>query len=541
MMKLCRKLVALMLSLVLVCSLPFSVSALDKDAVRTSFHKEFYNVAETLVEGLLRGIGALVPTPRNWKAPDDDALTHHMRGTESWLQAPAKDAVFSLGFNESSLLDTLPVDVHSLYVGGSIDFDEKTATALLDDLRVRTAAISDGSGRGTGVLLELDAYGLSLPDVREIRQRLADFCKTQNIHSITVAVLHQHSAADTFGMNGNIFRMALLNPLLTALSLPTSNGKHGDYMEHLYETCVSSVRTAVGDMKPGKLFYGTADQTPFLVDKRAPFVSDPHFNRFRFVPADGSRETWLISTEIHCVGNGAGGTVLTGDYPYYAERTIRRQADANTLFYMGAQQSTSGNYDERLIPALRDTPERTDAIPHFGDAIGQAICAIQDETEVAPLFNVRFQSLILPITNPVLLLAGKAGMIGAEVVRLKNGFGIVTEIGYAELGTDFAFAIVPGELAPELAYGGCLQRNEAWSGKDWTYPSLQEMVAAAGSSRKLFALDLANDQIGYIVPDNNYMPMIAPESNSIEFVSLGKQTASLLMEGYQALIARGVS
>ena len=541
MMKLCRKLVAFVLALTIVFTLPLSVSALNKDEVGVFFHKGFYNTAETLVEGLLGAIAALVPTPHSWKAPAEDALTKHMRGTEQWLQTPAEHAVFSLGFNESSLLDTLPVDIHSLYVGGSIDFDEKKATALLDDLRVRTAALSDGSGRGTGVLLELDAYGLSLPDVRVIRARLADFCKDANIHSVTVAVLHQHSAADTFGMNGDIFRMALLNPLLTALSLPTPNGKHDVYMEHLYATCVASIRAAVKDMKPGKLYYGTADQTPFLIDKRAPYVSDPHFNRFRFVPADGSRETWLVSTEIHGVGNGAGGTVLTSDYPFYAERTIRRQADANVLFYMGAQQSTSGNYDKGLIPALRDTSERTGTIPVFGDAIGQAICAIQDETEVAPLFNVRFASILLPISNPVLLLAGKAGMIGAEVVKLDGGYGIVTEIGYAELGNEFAFAIIPGELAPELAYGGCLQGSEAWSGKDWTYPSLQEMVAAAGSSRKLFALDLANDQIGYIVPDNNYMPMIAPESNSIEFVSLGKQTASLLMEGYQALIARGVS
>ena len=57
----------------------------------------------------------------------------------------------------------------------------------------------------------------------------------------------------------------------------------------------------------------------------------------------------------------------------------------------------------------------------------------------------------------------------------------------------------------------------------------------------LAVMGLCNDVVGYIVPDNNYMPMIAPECSSIEFVSLGKQTASLLMEGYQALIGRGVS
>ena len=80
-MKLCRKVVAFVLSLVIVFTLPLSAGALDKDAVGAFFHKGFYNTAETLVEGLLGAIASLFPAPRNWKAPDDAALTKHMRGT----------------------------------------------------------------------------------------------------------------------------------------------------------------------------------------------------------------------------------------------------------------------------------------------------------------------------------------------------------------------------------------------------------------------------------------------------------------------------
>ncbi len=536
-----RVLVSLLLTVSFLCACPLPAFALEQDAVRLSLHKSFYNTAEALVEALLGGLSRLFPTPRDWEDEADVSLQEHMPGTVEWLSAPAKNARFSLGYDARSLLQTYEGNLRDLYVGGSIAFEDKRASELTDDLRVRTAALSDGSGRGTGVLLELDAYGLSLPDVREIRSRLRDICAEKNIHSITVAVLHQHSAVDTFGMNGNIFDMALGNPWRIGLHLPARNGKNRAYMEHLYETCCASVLSAVEAMTPGRLFYGTADQAPFLVDKRAPYVSDPHFNRFRFVPADGSRETWLVSTEIHCVGNGAGGRVITSDYPYYAERTIRQTSGANVLFFMGAQQSTSSNYDDRLLPGLIGTQSRLEAIPVFGEAIGQTLCAIEKETEIAPLFNVRFASVVLPISNPVLLLAGKAGMIGAAAVRTKGGAGVLTEIGYAELGTDLAFAIVPGELAPELAYGGCLGAADAWSGEDWTCPSLQEMVARAGSGRTLRVLDLANDQIGYIVPDNNYIPMIAPESNSIEFVSLGKHTASLLMKAYGDFIGQGVS
>ena len=68
-MKLCRKVVAFVLSLVIVFTLPLSAGALDKDAVGAFFHKGFYNTAETLVEGLLGAIASLFPAPRNWKAP----------------------------------------------------------------------------------------------------------------------------------------------------------------------------------------------------------------------------------------------------------------------------------------------------------------------------------------------------------------------------------------------------------------------------------------------------------------------------------------
>ena len=103
-----------------------------------------------------------------------------------------------------------------------------------------------------------------------------------------------------------------------------------------------------------------------------------------------------------------------------------------------------------------------------------------------------------------------------------------------ELGEDMAFAIIPGELAPELAYGGTLSAEYAWSGEDWPYLSLAE-IAQDVSGRELYVLGLANDQIGYILPGNDYMPMIYENSQSIEFVSLGENTGATIVEAFASV------
>ena len=58
--------------------------------------------------------------------------------------------------------------IGKLFVAGTIAFDDKTATSVVDDLKVRTFALNDNSGTGTAVFAVVDSYGLALGDVREI-------------------------------------------------------------------------------------------------------------------------------------------------------------------------------------------------------------------------------------------------------------------------------------------------------------------------------------------------------------------------------------
>ena len=179
-MKAFKKSVSLLLVFVMLFSLAFSTSALDKEALKQSVSKGFYNVVEVIFEKLISTISLAFPVPRDWKTPEKTVFDGLMEGTGEFLTEPAKNAVFSLGYDSRSLLENAGEIVGKMYVAGSIAFQKKYATEVVDDLKVRTAAISDGSGRGTVVYAVLDAFGMSNTDVRGIRRELADFA-TQNI------------------------------------------------------------------------------------------------------------------------------------------------------------------------------------------------------------------------------------------------------------------------------------------------------------------------------------------------------------------------
>ena len=97
-----------------------------------------------------------------------------------------------------------------------------------------------------------------------------------------------------------------------------------------------------------------------------------------------------------------------------------------------------------------------------------------------------------------------------------------------EIGNDLAFAIIPGELAPEIAFGGGTTAADSWTGEDWNYPSMQDIVG----NRKLMVLGLSNDQIGYIIADNNYHSILTENE---ELLTVSKYEGSRMLLEFKGL------
>lgn len=498
-------------------------------------YKLFYQAVDKLLNALIAAVNFIYPSPA---LPDkaDYVSENFYEGSGAFLDEPQAGARWRLGFASASVLTGDELDGNH-FVGGSISAKgRKTATEIWDDMKIRVAAVSDSTG-GTVVVAALDAYGLANNDAREIRARLASYAELHNIVSINICSLHQHSVIDTFGMNGDLTDALVFNPLKHLAGFQnTENGKNPAFMENLFNVSVETVKQACENMEPGRLYFGAADAAEFVTDKRPPYVNDGRLNRLRFDPDDPqSRETMMLFWYSHCLGNGASNTQVTSDYPYYMEQIVNEQADANFMMLYGAGQSNTMNTDAQLL-GLPGTYTTLEKIQAYGRALAERMLSISPaaETQVEPLCNIRHSELFLPVDNQVIRFGRNADFFQNTALRSGGSLEMVTEIGYWELGKNIAVLFVPGEIEPALVYGGALGAGESWSGLGWEYPSLQ---AIAGPDRKLLIAGVANDQIGYIVPDNDYMPMTAPESKGVEFVSLGKTTGSRIITAYEDLIA----
>ena len=498
--------------------------------------KSLYNVADQLIDVILKGLNKKIPAVQ-FEKKENFTSEMFFEGMEDYLSAPAANAVGSLGYGSASLQTGDELDGKH-YVGGSLSFPKtKAATEIYDDQRVRVIAVNDGSGRGTIVFASLDAFGLSYPDVRGIRKELADFAAANNIVGMNISVLHQHSCVDTFGMNGDLLKMIFTNPALNVINntfgtdYKLLNGQNESFMDHLYDVTVDSIKQAVNSMTTGKMYYSEIEAGEFIHDKREPMVYDTKVHRFRFVPDNGTKETWLCNMAIHCVGNGAAGTAITGDYPYYVEQEVNK-AGANYIQIQGAELAITTSHSSLDIP--EGTP-RLESLKIYGTALGKHIVESDvAETEVAPLLNYRMKEYTVPVTNQILAFAGKLGALTNKVVATDDNnteLEVVTELGYLEFGTELAVAVIPGELEPAIAYGGYLDADSSWTGTDFDYTTLQEIV---GTDKELLVFGLTNDQIGYILEDNDYSSILSGVNE--EIVATGCSAGSTTINAFEELV-----
>lgn len=498
--------------------------------------KSLYKLADQIIDALVKGINKNIPSVK-FEQKENFTSEMFFEGMEDYLSAPASNAVWSLGYGSASLQTGDELDGKH-YVGGSLSFPKtKAATAIYDDQRVRVIAINDGSDRGTLVFAVIDGFGISSTDVRGIRKELADFAKANNIVGINISVLHQHSCVDTFGMNGDLVKMIFTNPALNRINntfgtdYKLLNGQNASFMKHLYDVTVDSVKEAVNSMTTGKMYYSEIEAGEYIRDKREPMVFDSKIHRFRFVPDNGTKETWLCNMAIHAVGNGAAGTAITGDYPYYIEQEVNK-AGANFIQIQGAELAISSKHDSLNLP--EGTP-RLESLKIYGTALGKLIVESNEaETEVAPLLNYRMKEYYVPVTNQILEFAGRLGALTNTVVTTDDDnhvLEVATELGYLEIGTKLAVAIIPGELEPAIAYGGYLDADHSWTGTDFDYPSLQDIV---GTDKELLVFGLMNDQIGYILEDNDYSSILSGVNE--EIVATGNVAGSTTINAFEELM-----
>ena len=533
-MKTFKKIVALLLTIaIVVLSAAVPVAAASKvdpsEGPMQKFQAVFYQFVDKLIYALGKAINTFTPGISLGKYGDYITPDTFYGGETSFETEVSSDAVWSAGYAYGSLLDGLDVLNKDYLMAGSLQTVKgQSPTEILDDQGVNVYAVSDGVS-GTVVQAVIDGFGFARGDVLEIRQRLAAFAKENDIISINISVLHQHSLIDTLGMGAPIVPAIIMNPGLSVIGANRDSfigGKNKTFMENLYKVVTETIVTAVEDMEEGTLYYGSTDVSDLMYDKRKPVEFDGEIHRFRFDPIDeASNEIWICEAGIHCTGFSGSATEISSDFPYYFKEYVKETTGADVVYVQGAEVAITTERD-----GIRyENVAKNSKVKAYGIELAKRTMTINNEIALDPVLNVKIKEVAIEADNQILILAVRMGLVDSVAVKDGSEFVIITELGYMELGNKIGVVLTPGEIAPEILWGGATSKEDSWTKDSWDYDTWENISKAD----KLLCFGLCNDQVGYILPDNDIRAMLT-ENEEINVSST--KAGSVLTESFMALI-----
>ncbi|HZK22140.1 MAG TPA: neutral/alkaline non-lysosomal ceramidase N-terminal domain-containing protein [Oscillospiraceae bacterium] len=439
-----------------------------------------------------------------------------------YMSEPKSD-YFTVGFGKTVIM---PPDMNArqFYVAGYRG--NNPATGVLDELMVRAVYIDDNSGRGGVVFVSTDTIGLFKYDTDIIKELLADFKEKSGCRSIVICSTHNHASIDTMGLWG---------PTI-GKKIPKKTGRDPEFCEIVREGVKKAVEMAFEDGREGDLYWGNKDvPDTWQRDSRLPIAYSTLMTRLRFVPKDGSREVHILNFASHSESLLGKNSKVSADFPAYLAKRIFEKSGAETAYFVGAIGGLISMYP------MDDDNEKSTVIT--GEALADVALSIENEKKLEAKVNFIKQEFYVEAENYVLIAAAKVGIIPTQphdIGKGKLNLGLLTEMSYFEIG-DFRALFLPGEIYPELVYGGYLSKDESAEGKGPEENPLPLTEIAKDKDMVIFGL--ANDEIGYIVSPNDFM--LHPELPYIDQVvdrldrrhyeetnSLGPNTAHVIADTF---------
>jgi hypothetical protein len=375
----------------------------------------------------------------------------------------------------------------------------RRATGVHDPLMARALVMVGGNARVA--IVGVDSIGLQLPTVRRIRERLADYAY------VLVASTHDHEAPDVVGIWG---------------PTPFQSGIDDDYLNLIVERTVAAVREAEQNRKPATARYGTASASKLLRDSRLPHVVDDVLRVVAFYDEQSTKPAGLlVQWNCHPEELGSRNTLLTADFVYATVAELERRYGCPVVYVSGSlgglMAPPGGLYSDDSGKPL---PGGTyDYAERYGrDVAGVAAQAVDSASPVTLTPMKAFvETVYVPVENPVYRAAQTLGVLnrdsflwtGDSRKRGERPAGesrklvgaLETEVGVLRLG-ELRVACIPGELYPELVYGKLQEPVEP--NADYPDAPAEPHVTKSLGDDKLLIFNLANDEIGYLIPKRQW-------------------------------------
>lgn len=393
--------------------------------------------------------------------------------------ADAPGPCYTLGFAKT---DIMPADLpeKTYWVAGYRI--RNRAVGVLDPMTCSAVWLDDNTGRGGVFLVTVDNVGMSSYDSDQVSAPMQAELADMHCRGVFICSTHNHAGIDTTGYWGPL-------PL---------TGRNPKYMKILHEGIRRVMREAFAARREGKLFHGTIDAPPVLRDTRLPEIWSNTLTRLRFVPRDGSHETWLINFACHSESLLGRNSLVSADFPCYLRRRIKEKTGAETAYFIGCEGG--------LIRPKELDEDNIKSTILCGELLADAAIAIHNDRPLPPLIGLITQPYYADLENILLLACAKFGIVKSDKWTATGagsmGYSLRTEMSFLSLG-GLELLLLPCELFPELAYGGYLDGNLSCSGKG---PEVNPVpLCEIAGNPDLLIFNLCNDMTGYVVPPNDWM------------------------------------
>jgi len=439
----------------------------------------------------------------------------------------------------------------------------RTAVGVHDPVWARCLALSDGTN--TVALVGLDLVGFFYePDVVTVRELVRQ--RVPRPVTVLIGSTHNHQGPDTLGMWG---------PTLL------QTGRDEEYLTWVRERIADGVAEAVGHLEPAALTIAQDDRAELAnwqSDSRLPYVKDHTLHVLQAVSQQtGQTLGALVNWANHPEALGSKNRQLSADFCDGLYRRLEELLGGVAVFWNGAIGGLISPGGAQVMDPLTGEPAPQNSFRQaelLGRGVAETAAAALRRADATKIgrgtLHVELRPLFVPLQNP----AGRVGL-GMGVIqrpvytdgeaddrvtsqevtiegltveaRVALGQDFRTEVGLVTLTDAHAptptalFLLLPGEAYPELVYGGMTRYPGADFPEAPLEPVLMEQARKTGA-KFVFVVGLANDEIGYLIPQCEWdetPPWLnnAPRKPYGEINSLGWQAAGRVIGALVALLA----
>ncbi len=442
----------------------------------------------------------------------------------------------------------------------------RRATGVHDPIWVRCLTLSDG--KTTVAFVGIDVIGFFYePDVLAVRELVRK--RWHRPVTVLIATTHNHEGPDTLGLWG---------------PSPLKTGRDERYMAWLRQQTAECILDALKRMEPATLVFAMnqrQDLAALQLDTRLPLVKD---HRLLVMQAISIKTGKAIGTLVNWANHpevlGSQNSLLSADFCWALYERLEALVGGIPVFWNGAIGGliTPLGEEVKVIdprsgqPAPEASFQKAELIGQIvADAAAEALKGKSVVRLAKGTLRVLLRPLFVPMQNERFRLAagsevlvrplytkGKPDLrtvstelpLDGSKVTVKKALGeeLRTEVGVVAIYPAgkkkpiTLFLLIPGEVYPELVYGGITRYPGADFEQAPPEPILMDAVRQIGAPF-VFVVGMANDEIGYIIPQcewDEQPPWLnnAPQQPYGEVNSVGWKAARILNQTLVNLLSQ---